>query len=119
MTRKEIIAKRNLAARRAARTRSKINGSAERPRLSVFRSKQHISVQLIDDTSGRTLGAASDLKSDVKGSPLDRAAAVGKAIAVAAKAKGITTVVFDRGAFMYHGRVKSLAEAARAEGLIF
>ena len=102
--------------------RKKMRGTAERPRLSVFRSNKDIYVQLIDDISGVTLAAASsaagELK-DEKGNKTDIAKKVGLAIAEKAKASGISTVVFDRGGYLYHGRVKSLAEGAREAGLQF
>lgn len=119
MLRKNILAKRHSAARRALRTRAKIHGTAERPRLSVFRSDKHISAQLINDETGRTICAASDMKMPRGDKPLDRAAAVGSVLATAAKAAGVTTVVFDRGSYLYHGRVAALAEACRAAGLLF
>jgi len=118
MQRKAILAKRSRQARRAIRTRSKISGTATCPRLSVFRSDKHISAQLINDELGRTIVAASDLKS-TGGKPLERAAAVGSMLAKAAKDAGVTKVVFDRGSFRYHGRVKALADAARQSGLEF
>ena len=118
MERIKLLAKRAQAARRARRVRAKIVGTAERPRLSVFRSLKHINAQLIDDAKGVTLASASDLKMSGK-KPLERATAVGQALAEAAKAKGITTVTFDRGSYLFHGRVKAVAEAARAGGLIF
>ncbi len=118
MTKKEIQAKRARAQRRAARVRATIRGTAERPRLSVFRSEKHIAAQVIDDTQGRTLASAHD-RAVEGGSPLERAQAVGKLVAEAAKKAGITTVVFDRGAYLFHGRVKALADAARESGLEF
>ncbi|MFH0853611.1 MAG: 50S ribosomal protein L18 [bacterium] len=106
--------------RRKNRTRAKISGTAERPRLSVFRSLKHISAQLINDQADKTLVSASDLEiKDVKGSKSDRAVALGKLIAEKAKAQKITNVVFDRGGRLYHGRVKALADAARQAGLKF
>lgn len=105
--------------RRKARVRSQISGSAEKPRLSVFRSGAHIYAQLIDDVAGKTLGAASDLKADSKTTKTQRAATVGATIAEAAKGLKIKEVVFDRGGFSYHGRVKALADAARDGGLKF
>jgi len=119
MNRKEILAKRARAVRRATRVRARIEGTKERPRLSVFRSHRHISAQLIDDTTGRTLAAASDMKAKSEAKPLERAAAVGTELAEAAKKAGVTTVIFDRGSYLYHGRVKALAEAAREAGLVF
>jgi large subunit ribosomal protein L18 len=120
MTPKDIIAKRAQAKRRAFRTRAKISGTKERPRMSVFRSLKHVSVQLIDDASGRTLAAASDMKLEKKGKKaMDVAVAIGKEVAEKAKAAGISTVIFDRGSYRYHGRVKALADAAREGGLQF
>lgn len=118
MQRKAILAKRSRSMRRATRTRAKIHGTQERPRLSIFRSDKHISAQIINDDLGRTLCAASDL-APVAGKPIERAAAVGAELAKAAKAAGITKVIFDRGSFRYHGRVKALADAARESGLEF
>ncbi|KEF35661.1 50S ribosomal protein L18 [Deinococcus sp. RL] len=107
------------AIRRKLRTRRKVRAAAaERPRLSVFRSSKHIYAQIIDDTTGTTLAAASSsaLKTGTK---TDTAAAVGRALAEAAVAKGVKQVVFDRAGYKYHGRVKALAEAAREGGLDF
>jgi large subunit ribosomal protein L18 len=106
------------------RIRKKIAGSAERPRLAVFRSQAHIYAQLIDDDQGRTLCAASSLDEGLRGAGkrganAAAAKAVGELVAARAKEKGIGAVVFDRGGFQYHGRVKALAEAARAAGLKF
>ncbi len=111
--------------RRAQRNRSRLKKSANgRPRLSVFRSSKNISVQIIDDEGGRTLAAASSLeeafrKKHKKGADKEAAAAIGKLIAERAKAQKITSVVFDRGAYLFHGRVKALADAAREGGLEF
>lgn len=111
--------------RRKQRARVKIKKvSTARPRLSVFRSNQHIYAQVIDDVKGTTLVAAStsekELRESLKnGSNLEAAAAVGKLVAERAKAAGVATVVFDRGGYLYHGRVKALAEAAREGGLEF
>ena len=107
---------RNRIARHA-RVRNKIAGTAERPRLAVFRSLTHIYAQLIDDQGGKTIVAASD--ADGTGKKSERAAAVGKLLAERAKAAGIENVVFDRGGYRYHGRVKALADAARKGGLTF
>lgn len=104
--------------RRHNRIRAKVSGTASVPRLAVFRSAKHINVQLIDDTKGTTLAAASDM-TITKGTKLEHAVVVGKDIASKAKAKNITKVVFDRGGFLYAGRVKALADAAREGGLIF
>lgn len=112
--------KRANAFRRARRVRAKVQGSAERPRLSVFRSLKHISVQLIDDDAGTTMISSSDSVVSEKGKKgVEMAALVGADIAKKAIAAGLTSVVFDRGSYKYHGRVKALAEAARAGGLKF
>lgn len=103
---------------RANRTRARITGTAEKPRLSVFRSNTHISVQVIDDIAGVTLCSAHDMAAK-KGTKSEKAASVGTAIAEVMLAKGIKTCVFDRGGYLYHGRVKALAEAARSAGLAF
>ena len=111
--------------RRRRRTRAALRQSGHgRPRLSVFRSSKHIYAQVIDDEAGRTLAAASSLDKALRGelkTGADRAAAeqVGRLVAERAKAAGVETVVFDRGGYRYHGRVKSLADAARAGGLVF
>jgi large subunit ribosomal protein L18 len=104
--------------RRHNRIRAKVSGTAETPRLAVFRSARHITAQLIDDTKGVTLASANDVALKT-GSKVDFATAVGKEIAAKAKDKKITKVVFDRGGFLYAGRVKALAEAAREGGLTF
>jgi large subunit ribosomal protein L18 len=106
--------------RRHRRVRAKVSGTAERPRLAVYRSNARIYAQLIDDGAGRTLAAASSGEKQLaKTSRADGPAAVGKLIAERAKAAGIETVVFDRGGYLYHGRVKALADAAREGGLTF
>ena len=107
--------------RRKIRIRKKIAGTAERPRLSVFRSSNHIYAQVIDDDSGRTVASASSAVVKVEGHKGNKgaAAAVGSLIAEQAKAAGIESVVFDRNGYQYHGRVKALAEAAREGGLTF
>ncbi len=112
---------KELFGRRNRRTRYRIKKLAgSRPRLSVFRSNKHIYAQIIDDRAGRTVAAAGSWGADdTKGPKLDQAAAVGKMIAEKAKAAGIESVVFDRNGYLYHGRVKSLAEAAREAGLKF
>jgi large subunit ribosomal protein L18 len=97
--------------------RKKVSGTSERPRLAVFRSNKEIYAQLIDDVAGNTLASASS--ADVKGTKTEQATVVGKLIADNAKKAGIDTVVFDRGGFLYHGRVKALAESARESGLKF
>ncbi len=102
------------------RIRKKISGTEERPRLSIYRSTAHIYVQIIDDRKGTTLVSASTVEAKSKtGGNLASAKEVGKAVADKAKAKGITKVVFDRGGYLYHGRVKALADAAREAGLQF
>jgi large subunit ribosomal protein L18 len=103
--------------RRAARTRSQIFGTAARPRLSVQRSLKHISAQLINDEANKSLGGVNDAK--LKGTKTEKAKLIGKAIADVAKKLNITEVVFDRGSYLYHGRVKAVAEAARENGLKF
>ena len=106
--------------RRAHRTRSRIRGTQERPRLSVFRSLKHISAQVINDETGKVLAQVADAHVDIKGKkPIEIAALVGAEVAKRAKDAGVTKVVFDRGAYLYHGRVKSLADAARENGLEF
>jgi len=110
--------------KRQQRIRKKISGTGERPRLSVFRSARHIYVQIIDDSQGQTLAAASTLSPEVreKLAGLKKAEAareVGKLLAVKAKEKGISSVVFDRNGFLYHGRVKAVAESCREHGLVF
>jgi large subunit ribosomal protein L18 len=110
-------------ARRHRRLRVSLSGTGQRPRLNVFRSLQHIYAQVIDDATGTTLAAAStneaDVRTSLSGSKTERARAVGTTIAERAKEKGISAVVFDRGGYMYHGRIKALADAARAAGLEF
>ena len=106
--------------RRHRRVRGKVSGTAERPRLAVFRSNKGMFAQLVDDTSGRTLASASWLANrSFKGTKTDQAAEVGKTLAANAKAAGITSCVFDRGGYLYHGRVKALADGAREGGLEF
>ena len=102
-----------------ARIRGKISGTAERPRMSVFRSNKQIYVQLIDDLSGRTLASSSSKGIEQQATKTEIAAMVGSAIAAKALEAGITEVVFDRNGYLFHGRVKSLADAARAAGLKF
>jgi len=111
---------RQARQRRHRRVRGKIFGSAERPRLVVFRSNRGIEAQLVDDLEGKTLAAASwlNLKS-FKGSKTEQAGEVGKLLAQNAKQAGVETAVFDRGGYLYHGRVKALADAAREGGLKF
>ena len=116
--------KHRLRIKRHKRVRYKVSGTAERPRLNVFRSLKHTYAQLIDDDAGATLTSASTVyaryREDKKsGGNIDAAKAVGALIAERAKEKGLTRVVFDRGGFKYHGRVKELADAARAGGLEF
>jgi large subunit ribosomal protein L18 len=112
---------RKARERRHKRVRGKVVGSAERPRLVVFRSNRGIEAQLVDDLEGKTLAAASwlHLKKSFKGSKSEQAAEVGKRLAANAKKANVETVVFDRGGYLYHGRVKALADAAREGGLKF
>lgn len=105
--------------RRHRRVRKKITGSASRPRLAVFRSNKHLYAQLIDDLEGRTIVAASTTESELSGNDTDTAAKVGKLVAERAMAKGVTSVVFDRGGYRFHGKVKALADGAREQGLEF
>jgi len=108
--------------KRHDRIRLRLSGSSGRPRLAVFRSTKHISAQVIDDTSGKTLVAATSLEKELRsasGTKSDDAVAVGKLLAERAKAAGVEQVVFDRAGYRYHGRIKSLADAAREAGLQF
>jgi large subunit ribosomal protein L18 len=110
--------------RRKLRIRRKISGTAEKPRLTVFRTAKHIYIQAVDDASGQTLAHVSTLTKEVKGTiaednKSDAAKKVGTALAQALKAKGVSKVVFDRNGYLYHGRIKALAEAAREAGLKF
>ncbi|MBI5621867.1 50S ribosomal protein L18 [Candidatus Falkowbacteria bacterium] len=109
--------KQEIRQRRQGRVRAKISGTAARPRLSVFRSLSHIQAQLIDDTIGKTLLSVSD--TGLAGTKTAKAGEVGKKLAAAALVKGVKGVVFDRSSHKYHGRIKALAEAARAGGLEF
>jgi len=120
-----MASRKQVLAKRASRVRRQVKAVANgRPRLSVHRSSKNIYVQVIDDVAGRTLAAASTLDADLRsklktGADTDAAAAVGKLVAERAKKAGVKEVVFDRGAFIYHGRIKALAEAAREGGLSF
>jgi large subunit ribosomal protein L18 len=111
--------KRNKRLLRHGRVRSRVTGEESRPRMAVFRSSSHIYVQLINDKSGTTIAQASSRDVKEKSAKTDLSSAVGKLIASKAKEKGITKVVFDRGGYRYHGRVKALAEGAREGGLEF
>ncbi len=115
------LSPRDTQKRRAQRNRTRLKAlSNGRPRLTVFRSSKNIYAQVIDDLSGVTLAAASSLEGDKKGgSDIEAAARIGKLVAERAKEKGVTDVVFDRGGYIYHGRVKALADAAREAGLNF
>ena len=118
------IDKNEIRKRKHLRVRKKISGTADCPRLCVYRSNSHIYAQIIDDTEGKTLVAASSLDKDVKsasanGGNKEAAKLVGKSIGEKAVAKGIKTVCFDRGGYLFHGRVKELADAAREAGLEF
>jgi large subunit ribosomal protein L18 len=116
-----VLTKPQARARRHRRVRGKVHGTAERPRLVVFRSNRGIEAQLVDDVEGKTLAAASslNLKKSFKGDKTKQAAEVGKLLAENAKQANVETVVFDRAGYLYHGRVKALAEAAREGGLKF
>ena len=112
--------KNQVRKKRHARVRSKITGTAERPRLNVYRSNKHLYAQLIDDTAGVTLASASTMEKEFEGNGnVEAAKAIGATIAKRATEKNIKSVVFDRGGYLYHGRVKALAEAARENGLEF
>jgi len=116
------LSKKDRRIRIKNRIRNVISGTAETPRMTVFRSNKQISVQIIDDLAGKTLVAVSSLSKAIaekKVTKIEQAALVGTAIAESAKAAGIETVVFDRNGYLYHGRIKSLAEAARNAGLKF
>ncbi len=115
------IDRKKARSRRHARVRKKISGTSTRPRLSVFRSAKHIYAQVIDDVSGVTLASASSLDKDFEGSGgnVEGAKKVGAMIAERATQKGISEVVFDRGGYLYHGRVQALADSARESGLKF
>jgi large subunit ribosomal protein L18 len=106
-------------SKRHKRVRVHVVGTPQRPRLFVFRSLNHLYAQLIDDTASRTVAAASTVELKAKGNGMTQAAEVGKAIATKARAAGVSSVVFDRGGFLYHGRIKALADAAREAGLEF
>jgi large subunit ribosomal protein L18 len=112
---------REARERRHRRVRGKVRGTAERPRLTVFRSNRGIFAQLVDDDAGKTVAGASwvTLPKSFKGDKIEQAREVGKAIGQAAQKAGVETVVFDRGGYLYHGRVKALAEGAREGGLKF
>jgi large subunit ribosomal protein L18 len=113
--------KHEARVRRHRRVRKKVHGTAERPRLAVFRSNRHLIVQVIDDRVGRTLAYASTLEPDVRGAGstgnVEAATTVGRLVAERAQAAGVTKVVYDRGGFLYHGRIAAVADAARAAGL--
>ena len=117
-----VASRSSSRVKRHDRIRLRLSGTPARPRLAVFRSLNHIYAQVIDDTSGQTLAAASSLESSLRaatGSKTDEAKLVGQLVAERAKAAGVDKVVFDRAGFQYHGRVRSLAEAAREAGLDF
>jgi large subunit ribosomal protein L18 len=114
-----VMTKRDARARRHRRVRAKVAGTAERPRLVVFRSNRGIDAQLIDDVNGHTLASASWKAVAPSASKMEQANAVGKALAAAAKQAGIRRCLFDRAGYLYHGRVKALAEGAREGGLDF
>ncbi|MGH7904291.1 MAG: 50S ribosomal protein L18 [Candidatus Dormibacteraceae bacterium] len=111
--------RRQSRLRRHRRVRLDVKGTGARPRLAVFRSLRHVYAQVIDDGAARTLASASTLQLKLAGHDIEAAASVGRALAERARAAGISRVVFDRGGYRYHGRVKALAEAARTAGLEF
>ncbi|MBC8140439.1 MAG: 50S ribosomal protein L18 [Armatimonadetes bacterium] len=114
------VKRKEIRNRIHTRIRKRVEGTTERPRLAVYRSGMNIYAQVIDDTKGHTLASASSLKIEgAKGCNIEGAAKVGALIAESAKAAGVTKVVFDRGGYLYHGRIKSLADAAREGGLDF
>ena len=113
-----VKTKPEVRLKRRRRVRAKVRGSAERPRISVFRSNRGISAQLIDDDAGRTLAAVNWTEADLRAlTPVEQAAKAGELLAQRAKSAGVDTAVFDRGGYRYHGRVKALAEGAREAGL--
>jgi len=113
-----VITKPAQRLRRRRRVRAKVTGSAERPRISVFRSNRGIHAQLVDDVAGATLASVSWTEGDLRGlAPMEQAAQAGKLLAERAKAKGVDSAVFDRGGYQYHGKVKAFAEGAREGGL--
>lgn len=115
-----VATKHELRLRRRRRVRAKVRGSAERPRISVFRSNRGISAQLIDDVAARTLAAVNWTEEPLRGlSPMEQARRVGALLAERARAAGVQAAVFDRGGYQYHGRVRALAEGAREGGLDF
>src|SRR5579875_2237398 len=115
-----VVSPQRKRLKRRRRVRAKVHGTAERPRISVFRSNRGISAQLVDDVAGRTLAAVNWTESDLRTlSPMDQARQAGAALAQRAKAAGVQSAVFDRGGYQYHGRVKALAEGAREGGLQF
>jgi large subunit ribosomal protein L18 len=115
-----IVSPQKKRLKRRRRVRAKVHGTAERPRISVFRSNRGITAQLVDDDAGRTLAAAGWTESPLRDlGPMEQAEKVGAALAQRAKAAGIESAVFDRGGYQYHGRVKALAEGAREGGLQF
>ncbi len=122
---KRVRAKHKRRRRAHLRVRNRVSGSTERPRLAVFKSLKYVYAQVIDDSTGRTLAQANSTEADViKGversaGSCEAAEAVGAAVAERAKAAGVETVVFDRGGYVYHGRIKAVAEGAREQGLVF
>jgi large subunit ribosomal protein L18 len=115
-----VQTKRQQRIRRRRRVRAKVRGSAERPRISVFRSNRGISAQMVDDVSGTTIAAVSWTESELKGlSAMEQATKAGELLAARGKKAGVSACVFDRGGYRYHGRVKALADGAREKGLEF
>ena len=115
-----VVTKSQARLKRRRRVRAKVTGTAERPRISVFRSNRGIHAQLVDDLAGATLAAVSWTESDLRSlKPMEQASRAGALLAERAKAAGVETAVFDRGGYQYHGRVKALADGAREAGLLF
>lgn len=114
---KKTVSERRV--RRQVRVRARVRGTATCPRLSVFRSAKHFAAQLVDDVAGKTVAAVHDTQLKASGKPMERAKALGLLLGEKAKAVGVSTVVFDRGHYSYHGRVQSFADGAREAGLIF
>jgi len=124
MKKDRVVEKRRKAARRRQHVRKSVRGSANRPRLSVFRSARHIYAQIVDDDSGRSIAAVSSTSKEVRsessvGGNIASARSMGQLLAEKAKTQGVSEVVFDRGSYLYHGRIKALADGAREGGLQF
>ena len=116
---KKLIKGQKLRAKRKARIRAKISGTAERPRLSVYKSARHVYAQVIDDNAGKTIASVSSFGKDSKGSNVEACTELGKTLAERCKAASISQIVFDRNGYQYHGRIKAFAEGVRESGLSF